>query len=94
MGGGYYWHWRGGTWGLDSLGQKTGGSRGPNSSRSSICTFWMGKGTAGAQGSGSAAEEEQCVSSSLPALMHLSLGAFTGHYTWFALLKQPMWHTQ
>lgn len=48
---------------LDSLGQKTGGSRGPNSSRSSICTFWMGKGIAGSQGSRSAAEKHPSINS-------------------------------
>ena len=44
---------------LDSLGQKTGGSRGPNSSLSSICIFCITKEGAGSWGAGSLAENKQ-----------------------------------
>lgn len=46
---------------LDSLGQKTGGSRGPNSSLSSICVFCITKEGAGCWGAGSLAEKHQSV---------------------------------
>lgn len=45
----------------DSLGQKTGGRRGPNSSLSSICIFCIGKGGTGSRGTGSLAEKQQCL---------------------------------
>lgn len=44
---------------LNSLGQKTGGSRGPKASLSSICSFCIGKEGVGCWGAGSLAGKHQ-----------------------------------